>query len=558
MKKKIILVICLYILPFFAFAEEENESPQQEVSQEISENTKQDEVAINLPSQEELKNDLNSSETPSTNLPPTINDTFPIETTAGYNLENADSNYFLQAEGTDILNESKTRKINFLIKVPYYQIKDSSNKVGVIPDKFCFNFIDPFLNLALGDNKYNLSSLTIKDLEKRGGFLNLNYKDKIGLSSIYLLSKPTKDKNPSDNLGASIFIKPFSFIKLSSNFLYSKFEKEKFSIPINNYTYSLRSTFLINDKNKIDLETATTNKLDKKHLAYLANLDGTNKYFSYLINWFYANPNFIGYYFDKNINTYSDKTKLDGFIKYELNKFVAKLIHTYENNNLDRLPSKENAKRSISSELNFSYPILNPINTTLGVKTKEAKNLLNRDGFKLDAINLNIFIPIKKFCIDNNIELGKYKSRIEDYFSRDWLGYKLFLKYNPTDTSGFSIYTKFGNLLYEDIFTKSYVFGTDLKIKTLKSLDLTFAYEYSTNFRKTTYVLKDKKPKWKGHYFKQDLTYIFSNQHKITLSSHWNKPLEEKKEKAFLLTYTIPLYVPSVSRAFDTIKTSFF
>jgi hypothetical protein len=544
MKKKIMLSICLYLLPFSAFTEEEKKPTNQEVSEEVSKNTSEDDVAINLPANETLS-DLNINEQSSSDLS-ADNSTFPINTTMGYNLDNADSNYFLQADGGDTLNDAKTRKFNFLIKFPYYQIP--TKKIDVKPDKFSFNFTDPLLSITLGDNKYNLSTLTIKDLEKRGGSFNLNYKDKIGLSTLYLLSMPTKDKNPSDNFGANIFIKPSSFLKLSSNFLLTKFEKEKFFIPLKNYTYSVRSTFIIDENNKLDLETATTNKIDNKHLAYLANLDGKNKYFNYAINCFYANPYFIGNYTDKIENSYSDRTKLDGFLQYKLKNFSAKILHVFENNNLNKLASKEKAKRTILSEFNISYPVYF-LNTTLAVKTKEAKNLLNKDGHKLNAINLNIAIPIKKYCIDNTIEVGKYKSRMENYFPRNWLGDKLCLKYNPTDNTGLSIYTKLGNVLYEDIFTNSYVAGTDLKLKIEKSFDLTFAYEYSKNIRKTNYLLTGKNPKWIVHYFKEDLTYILPNQHKITLSSHLNKAQDEKKEKAFLFTYTIPFNVPSINRA---------
>lgn len=552
MKKKLIIFICLCLFPYFAFTEEENQTSEQDIINEVSDNTANDQVVTNFPHHEDLINNSNVNETNANLSTTSAPRTFPIETTLGYNLDNADSKYFLQAEGTDILNTSIDRKINFLIKVPYVQIKDSTNTYGMVPEKFKLNFIDPLLNVQLGDNKYNLSPLTIKDLEKRGGLINFNYKDRIGLSSIYLISKPTKDKNPSDNYGASLFVKPFSFMKLSSNFLFSEFEKEKFLIPTKNYTYSFRTTFFINEKNKLDLETATTNKIDKKHLAYFANLDGKNKYFTYLINWVYANPNFMSNPAEKIENTISDRTKLDGSIKYKFNKFGAKLSHIFENYNFDKLKIKEHAKRSRSSEFSISYPILNSFNTSIGLKTKELKNLLNHDGYKLDAIDLDITIPIKKFSIDTNIELGKYKSRFEDYFSRNWQGYKLFLKFNPTNDANFSIYSKIGNQIYEDIFTKTYLAGADIKLKAIKNLDFTLAYEYSINTRETLYILKNKNPKWKGNYLKQDFTYTLPNQHRITVSSRLNKPLEEKKEKVFLITYTIPFEVPNISRAFSS------
>ena len=132
-----------------------------------------------------------------------------------------------------------------------------------------------------------------------------------------------------------------------------------------------------------------------------------------------------------------------------------------------------------------------------------------------------------------------------------------YVAYIPSENNGFSIYTKLGNLLYEDVYPTSYAFGTDLKIKTAKNLDLTLVYEYSTHNRRSIATI-DKPLKWNGNYFKQDLTYILPNEHKITLSSHLNRPLMEKEEKAFLLTYTIPLQAPKVNRTISAIRNRLF
>lgn len=587
MKTKLIIINCFTIFSFYCYSEENTNTKNTEEKKTVktqnnqaqkslpiisldsnkesketrvqsnnseknpSKEEKKDEIALNFPKEDLLKNANINEISPNTTAEEIVTPrTFPLETSLGYNLDNADSNYFLKAEGKDILNASKNREINFLIKVPYYQMNDTSNTLGVVPDKFKFNFLDPFLNLYLGDNKYNLSPLTIRDLEKRGGFVNFNYKDKIGISTMYLLAKPTKDKNPSDNFGACVYVMPFSFIKLSSNFLFTRFEKEKFSIPYDNYTYSVRSTLFFDDENKLDLEAASTNKIDKKHLGYFASLDGKLEYLTYLINFVYSNPNFVGNPAEKIENTNSDRTKLDGVLKYKFKKFGAKLSHLFENYNFDKILTKEHAKRFRSSEFSISYPIFNPINTSVGVKTKELKNLINHDGYKLDAVDLDICIPIKKFSIDTTVELGKYKARMEDYFSRNWQGYKLFLRYKPTETTGLSIYTKLGNHIYDDIFTISYLGGLDFNLKAIKNLDLNLIYEYSSNTRKTNYTLVKKNPKWDSHYFKQELAYTFPNDHRISISSHLNKPLDEKKEKAFLITYTIPLELPNINRAF--------
>lgn len=573
MKK--IITICLLATPFLAIADEINDSIDNQVvsmesvnDQDVQqqENTSQetpsnetnltnespDDVALNFPN-ETLSHDLINETSNLSNEE--VRRTFPVDTTLGYNLDNADSKYFLQFEGTDNLNESKTRTLNFLVKVPYFQRIDSSNKLGVVPDKFKVNFSDPLLNIHLGDNKFNLSPLTIKELEKRGAFINLNYKERAGISATYLLNTPTKDKNPSNNLGASFYIKPISFLKLSTNFLYTEFDEEKFSIPVDNYTYSVRSTFSFNKKNKLDLEAASTNKMDKDHLGYLASLDGSAKNFTYLINYVYANPYFIGNPAEKIENTFIDRTKLDGLVKYNIKDLSLKANHIFEKYNFNALKEKEHAKRTRTSEFAISYPIFH-VKTTLGVKSKELKNLLNKDGYNVDALGLDLSIPIKQFCIDTSAEVGYYKSRLEDYSTRTWQGYKLLLKYSPTDNSNISVYTKIGNHIYEDIFTVTYLAGSELKIKFIKNLDLSCTYEYSSNDRKTNYKSK-KDPNWKSHYLKEALTYTLPNNHKISISSRINKPLEDKREKEFLFTYTMPFEVPNINRAMNSIRNIF-
>jgi hypothetical protein len=552
-------------MPFLTFAQNDQTEKNKEEPNQANENVpKKDEIALSSPSEETLKKDFNEltqAEASQTNDPSNLapQNTFPIQTTLGYNLEDVNSNYFLQIEGADILNEEKTRKINFLIKVPYLQINDSVNKLGALPQRFNINFIDPFLNVTIGDSKYDLSPLIMKEYEKRGAFLKINYNDIVGISSAYLTSKPnsSKDFNPTENFGISFFVKPLSFIKLATNFLSTTFKEENFSTPKNNYSYSIRSTISFDEKNKLDLETATSNKLNKDNIAYFINLDGKNDHFTYLVNWLYANPEYVGKYSDKTFQDSSLKTKFDGSLKYDLNNFSTKLSHNFENINLDKISEKDAPKRNNNSEFSISYPILFPMKSSLIVKRKEAKSFFTRDGFKLNAINLITSIPIKKYTIENSVELGRYKSRIENYIYRNWHNYQLSIKYIPSENNGFSIYTKLGNLLYEDVYALSYALGADLKIKTAKNLDLNLVYEYSRNNRKS-FATIDKQLKWKGNYFKQDLTYILPNEHKITLSSHLNKPLMEKEEKAFLLTYTIPFQAPNINRTISAIRNRLF
>jgi len=142
---------------------------------------------------------------------------------------------------------------------------------------------------------------------------------------------------------------------------------------------------------------------------------------------------------------------------------------------------------------------------------------------------------------------------------RNWQNIQLFLNNKYSENNLLSLYTKLGNLLYEDIYTISYVLGTNFKMNPNKNFSLSFAYKYSINKRQLAKeFIGDTKMKWQGHYIKQDLTYTLANDHKITLSGHLNKPLSYKKEKAVLLTYTIPLNVPNINRAVNGIRNTLF
>jgi len=397
MKKKVLSTLLVYILPLMSFADDTSDDAIENTPQliEDAQGLDSDEVALNLPMEDSLKKDLNIDETPqldgnTQNSEIENTTTFPMETTLGYNLDNSDGKYFFQAKGSDTLNAEKNRKFDFLIKVPYLQQTTTGNTLSPKPDEFSFNFTDPIFRIKIGDEKYDISSLTMSKYQARGGLFTIQNEDVAGFSALYLTSKPTKDKKPSDNLGSSFFVKPLEALKFSSNFLYTKYTEK---IPVNakriNYTYSVASKITPSDLAHLEMEAATSNQLENKNQAYLINLGGKNKVFSYSANWVYANPNFVG--------KHSDKALFDSFAKYEKNKFLFKVAHKLEKNNLENSTLLDKARRDQNSLLSISYPVFKPIVTTLGLNKRISKNLLNNDGYKLDAINLKTSIPLKKY-----------------------------------------------------------------------------------------------------------------------------------------------------------------
>jgi len=110
---------------------------------------------------------LNDFDPPPPVQPTLKNETFPLNTTFGYSLEKNNGEYFVETQGEDILNKSLDRKLNFLIRLPVYQ-PDKSNKFNGYPDKFYLNFLDPFFKFTIGDGKYTLSDLLMKNNKARG------------------------------------------------------------------------------------------------------------------------------------------------------------------------------------------------------------------------------------------------------------------------------------------------------------------------------------------------------------------------------------------------------
>ncbi|MFA6118519.1 MAG: hypothetical protein WCT85_04890 [Parachlamydiales bacterium] len=591
MKKNIIFILTVLSFPIIAFTEEnvkENDEivTEQSASENAETSTKDlqenpenaqvasneetsSEVALNIPEINNLQNNpLEETRAPAT---------FPIQTTLGYNFDGADSigKYFLMAEATDVLNKDKDRKINFLIKVPYFQQTEEVNKFQASVEKFSLNFMDPSLDVTLGDSKYDLSPLTIKSYEKRGALLKLK-QESFDFNALYLLGKTeNKDLEKSENMASTVCIKPSDFINLYANYVYSKFEEPStISDKKNNHVYSLRATINPNKALNLDIESAIANSLDvksafistlnlksadpkaKRNYAHFANMDGKIDNFSYKLALLHLNPLFVCDLYDKDNKLVSDRSKIDGFIKFEKNNFGVKLSDFYERKNLENSLKKGKAKRDNNMQLSFNYPIFS-LKNSLGINRREMKVLTKHDGYKLDSVSLSSSYPIKKFSLENGLELGLYKSRAENYKGRNWRNYKLTFNYNPSTSNSFSIYTKLGNLIYEEIFTDSIALGAAFKIRANNNFGMSFAYEFSDNTRKATPFPKSKSVNWKGNYFKQDFTYTLSNNHKIAISSHLNKPLSEDKETEVLITYSIPFEVPNINRAINRIRSAF-
>jgi len=541
------LLTLLYSFPFLLLAEEENQEQQNNTEQTQPINESNEDVALNLSSEYESSREIVSQEDLSYNQT-----TFPIQTSFGYDFEKSTGKYFVQAEGKDVINKKRNQIVNFLIKIPYLEQSSKQTKLAVTPQKFLLNFTDPLLEVTLGDAKHSMSHLLMDEYEARGGYFKINQEDTFGFSTLYLFAKPTEDKNPADKAGISCFINPASFIQLSSNFLFTKFTEDKALKTLNekNLSYSIRSRVFAQEFLNLDMEAAVSNALKKKNSAYLFNLNGNIKYFSYKTSSFYSGSSFIGHKLDK--------TKLNNLIKFEKDNLLLKLNHQYKMNNLAKSTEQDKAKRENTFQVHASYPFIEPVKSTIGFNKRESKNLTTKDGHRLDAINIETILPIKKYSLEHFFEFGKYKSRIENYKSRNWQNCKISINYNSLDNNIIGIYTKLGNLLYEDKYTLSYALGTNLKIKSNNNFDLSFIYEFSQNKKICLVKLSKEKMKWRVHHIKQELTYTLPNNHKITLTSHLNKPLSHKKEKALLFTYTIPFEVPNLQRTISNIKRTLF
>ena len=528
--------------------EEEGIVLENNLNEEIKEEIIK-EVAFNEPIEKTLE-DLNIPEVLSSSLEDSFipqDHPFLINTTFGYDLEKAVGKYFLEINGSETLK--KDRKLDFLVKLPFFQLADQ-NTTTIKPDKFNFNFSDPAFQITLGDSKYNLTPLTIADYEGRGAFFRLNGQDNLGLKMIYLLSEPTEDDYPSDNIGASISLIPDSFIKLSTNFLFTKFNEEPRRAQ-NNYTYSLSTNLTPNESTNLDFEAAISNKFLKRNAAIFAALYGDiSENLTYDFKWKIANPDFI--------TEKTNQITLDGNVNLDLKKFIISASHKLEKNNLEKSNFFEKAKREKSSTLKFSYPFFKKFDLDLSFFKKAGRNALTLDGHKLKAVSLETSIPIKKYSIKNVLEFGKYKSQIENFESRNWQSAELHFSFTPQENNSISVYSKIGNIILDDVFTLSNIFGSKISYKRSDNLDLSIAYEYSMNTRKSSALLENTKMKWNRNHFKQELTYTLPNEHRITLTSHLNKPLKIKKEKAFLLTYTIPFNAPKISSGISNLKDRFF
>ncbi|OGN59425.1 MAG: hypothetical protein A3F40_02680 [Chlamydiae bacterium RIFCSPHIGHO2_12_FULL_27_8] len=486
---------------------------------------------------------LNDFDPPPPVQPTLKNETFPLNTTFGYSLEKNNGEYFVETQGEDILNKSLDRKLNFLIRLPVYQ-PDKSNKFNGYPDKFYLNFLDPFFKFTIGDGKYTLSDLLMKNNKARGTSLSINPSEYIGLKTQYTLS--TKDF-PRNDFGFSILLNPISFLNLNANFLYSDFLNKNYkNLPNKNLTYSFKTGLDFEDT-KLALEAAATNNISFENSGFFATFKTKFKKLSYNSNFILANRNFVGHY----NNLKESKNNL----QFDFTEFALTLEQDRKKNNIDRNTFEEKAERIVKNSAIIKYPALKDIDMFLTFRNLNSKNVLNLDGFYANTIKLSSKSKFTNYSFENGLEFGKYHSKIEDYKSRNIKSLEVIFNYDIEKDSVFSLYTKLGNILLENIYINSYAFGSNFSTKIKDRLDFIIAYEYSLHHRKSDRELPAKTLlNWDNHYFKEDLKYTFDNDHSIILSSRINKPLSDKKEKEFLLTYTIPFEVVSINRGLARIR----
>ncbi len=543
MKNKF-FIIALLLLPLMIFAEAGSQSNTKDPSiEEVNENQ---EIAVNDLEIQDFQNQAAPSENAE------LNPTFPINTSVGYNLDSDEGKYFFQAEGQDDLTEKS--QINFLIKFPFVQQVNNKTKLDAKPDAFLVNFLNPALSLSIGDKKYSLSPLTVSEYKARGSSINANINEKLGFDTIYLLATPKSDNklfnddNEARRALTSFYVKPIKDLKLAANILYTNYLDQSPNDTKNNFTYSVNSSFSKKNTN-FDVEVANTNSIETNNYAVFSKLKGKLKNFKYDLNAIYASPNFIG--------KYTNQSKLDNKIEFDIKDLKIKASQKLEKENLNKLLSLKKAKRKSTEQISFAYPVFDMLNAEIAYTSIDSQDILKNNGFKLDSVTLTSKTTIDKSSFSVSPEVGKYRSKLENFLTRNWSNVKFTYDYTPMEQTTIGVYSKLGNILHEDIFTNSFAIGTDTKISFVKNLDLTFGYEFSYHSRSMNYTNLSTKPNWKRHYFKEDLTYTFENNHKITLSSHFNKPLTYKKEKALLFTYSVPLQVPSINKTVSNIRNRF-
>jgi len=450
----------------------------------------------------------------------------PAELTWGYGLKNSKNQLYMQLAGRGFLDEDKTKNIDFYgLFAPIHQT-NIYREFGGVPERAFIHYWDPLVDVYAGDGVYSLTYLTMRYRFGAGASFTCSP----GPFQAGALFVNDNSSVPRTNWGAFVDFIPNEYFNIKGTFMQTYLTNHSQCILMkekNTSTGSICANFSTGKPFTVESEYAVTfdgkGSLKNKSAYHLRTFGRIKKDIAYGFEKVVARPNFVGYYNDNDIFTASLNLPLfkncNGYCSYNSTK--SHLENTITN------PLTKTRTNIIG--LIYSY---SPTFYT-NLAYNEALHQENFSSQKTHFGSLNIGINYNQWTIQAITELGAQRNLFDKLQKKFWNNYQLYLYFQVTDSFRYSLYTRLGNPLFSERIQAHYTYGNSLSWQCSSQLNLQLLYEYTIT-----------QPHQVRKYFNGSISYRFNNGHKFSFKSYFYDYRKEKKNYAFLASYTIPFKLP--------------
>ena len=424
--------------------------------------------------------------------------------------------------GRGKLSEDREDEIAFMFRGP--DTLEDSSMFGE-RDRYFSAYRGENAGALLGDGYYSLSKLTEQSLDGRGGEAGLALGD-FGLRGYYM---KTRWLDPEEKETAFQLEYMFSDrYRIGLNLFNKKSDIEDAQIT------SLQGKLEPFENTNIEFEAAYGKDDNRHDNAYWLNLYGSPEWGgSYGLEYIYAEPDFTGYY--------RDKEYISSNFFFPIKKhFTLNATLRQEKNNLDLDPSIESAALSRYGQLGLNYRFKTGTTLSIESRFRTREDRLAEPDFDDRVLTYRVRLgqSFKKLSFNVSAERGKTKDRLKGQTSDVGI-YDGSCYFMPTSNQSYGSYVRYSTHRdpeSEDRDTINTGLTGSFKIGKRASVKL--------KLEKYDYIGNDSGDR---HNLDLALNYLFSNKTRISARGRYtlySRKSDQEDETAFIVEFNVPFGLP--------------
>lgn len=421
--------------------------------------------------------------------------------------------------GDGFLDDKSTKRLNFRFRGP--DIYEKS--ILAERDEYTVGFSTDRYFIHVGDRNYSLSPLLENFRYGRGveGKINLN---RFSIGTFY--QKPRWIWNAKEEMAAytQYSFKENQIIRL--NFLQKNLKNQNADI------YSLESKIRPFKSTNAEVEYALSRKNNVSQNAFRMQINGQQNTTNYTLNYIHAAADFAGYYQDTDLLS----TGLSFSLFHDL-RFNANFHQEKQNFELDT--ARYVAPLTRYYQVGFNYYLKSSTSFNFDFIKQGREDRLENPKFNYNetSFRFTIYQDIRKLCFSGSAEAGRTVNQLTDKTS-SMERYTFSATFSPGSSQSYRGYIYYDNNS-RTVWEKSNQLIAGLNLSLLLAQKTSFYLNFQNTFSDEEYYTDRT-------LFELQLTHVFPNLQKITLHSRFSilRNSLDKKERAVLADYTIPIGVP--------------